>query len=143
MSSIGRRSCEIIMKEKTSLSHKVVCFQMLLVLRSQNQIHGNKLLSQKLCYITMFYNTNSSLLTHYQVRLYANNYLSNYQLVSTAFKRNDINLMTGKNQKLGTFSKQLVSGLQLFSGKKKLWKLFSFCSRLRPLHACSIRGSFS
>ena len=29
LSSIGRRSCEIIMKEKTPLSHKVVCFQML------------------------------------------------------------------------------------------------------------------
>ena len=28
LSSIGRRSCEIIMKEKTPLSHEVVCFQM-------------------------------------------------------------------------------------------------------------------
>ena len=29
LSSTGRRSCEIIMKEKEPLSHKVVCFQML------------------------------------------------------------------------------------------------------------------
>ena len=27
MNSIGRRSCEIIMEEKTPLSHDVVCFQ--------------------------------------------------------------------------------------------------------------------
>ena len=29
MNSIGHRSCKIIMEEKTTLSHKVVCFQML------------------------------------------------------------------------------------------------------------------
>ena len=29
MSSIGHRSCEIIVKEKTPSSHEVVCFQML------------------------------------------------------------------------------------------------------------------
>ena len=29
LNTIGRRSCEIIMEEKTPLSHEVVCFQML------------------------------------------------------------------------------------------------------------------
>ena len=58
MSSIGRQSCEILMKEKTPLSHKVVCFSrpqnlvlsfsrpQNLILRSQNQIQGKLHLSQ-------------------------------------------------------------------------------------------------
>ena len=56
LSSIGRRCCEITMKEKTPMSHQVVCFQMLqmilrpqiLNLRSGNQISGKVFLSQKL-----------------------------------------------------------------------------------------------
>ena len=51
MSSIGLRRCKIIMKEKTPLLHKVVCFQML-DLRSRNQNRGKLLLSQKLCYFS-------------------------------------------------------------------------------------------
>ena len=55
LSSIDHQSCEIIMKEKTPLSHRVVCCQMLdfetlkiLNLWSRNQIQGKLLLSQKL-----------------------------------------------------------------------------------------------
>ena len=54
MNSIGRRTCEIIMKDKTPLLHEVVCFQMLdfgtgnLIMRSRNQIRGQLLLSWEL-----------------------------------------------------------------------------------------------
>ena len=58
---IGRRMCEIIMKEKTPLSHEVVCFISRprdLILRSRNQIRGKLFLSRKLLqrkpFLTMF-----------------------------------------------------------------------------------------
>ena len=72
LSSIGRRSCEIMKKEKTLLSHEV--------LRFQNQIRG-KLLLLFLNYVTSEGAVSHNVsyyqllpLTRYQERLYANNY---------------------------------------------------------------------
>ena len=64
------------MKEKTPMSHEVVCFQMLdfSVLKTT--------LLQREPFLTMFYTTNNDQqlpITHYQVRFYANNYFKNYQ----------------------------------------------------------------
>ena len=50
LNSIGRRSCEIIMKEKTPLSHEVVCFQMFDFETSNSKSEVSLLLSQKLYY---------------------------------------------------------------------------------------------
>ena len=73
------------MKEKTPLSHEVVCFQMLdfetsnSKLRSRNQIRGKLLLSRKLLtsegavsHNVLYYQPLP--ITRYQVRFYANNY---------------------------------------------------------------------
>ena len=55
--TLGRRSYEIIMEEKTPLSHEVVCFTKCLIsgpqnliLKSRNQIRGKLLLFRKLRY---------------------------------------------------------------------------------------------
>ena len=54
MTPIGRRSCEILINEKTPLSHVFVCFQMLDFetsnLRSRNQIREKLCLCRKLHY---------------------------------------------------------------------------------------------
>ena len=86
LSSIGRRNCEITMKEKTLLTHKVVCFQMLdfetsfYILRSRNQIRmqityflENYVTSEGAVSHNVLYYQSLSI-THYQVRFYANNY---------------------------------------------------------------------
>ena len=79
-------SCEIIMEEKTPLSHKVVCFKVLdfetSCVRSQNQLKyftENLLLSQKLCSSKGAVSHNVSYyqqlsIARYQERFYANNY---------------------------------------------------------------------
>ena len=85
------------MKEKTPLSHELVCFEMLgvksqiLNQRSQNQIRGKLLLTRKLLHFRgsrfsqCFCTTNLSPLTRYHVRFYANNYFEVLLIVSTAF----------------------------------------------------------
>ena len=82
---------KIIMKEKTPLSHEVVCFLMLdfetsiLNLRTRNQIHGKLLFSRKLyvtsegAVFTMFCTTNSSPLLVTKTDLMLIIILSNYQ----------------------------------------------------------------
>ena len=72
LSSIGCRSCEIIMEEKTSLSHEVVCFQMLDFVHSKSNSEVLKSNSWKITYfskttplqrepfLTMFYTINLS-----------------------------------------------------------------------------------
>ena len=72
--NIGRRSCEIIMEEKTRLSHEVVCFQMLDFETSNSNSEVLKLDSWKITsfskttflqrepFLTMFYAIKSSLL---------------------------------------------------------------------------------
>ena len=72
LSSIGRRSCEITMKEEKHTCHTKLCAFRCLIsrphilnLRSRNQVHGKLLLSRKLhClqrepFLTMFYTINS------------------------------------------------------------------------------------
>ena len=88
LSSIGRRSWEIIMKAKTPLSHEVLCFQMRwinsrpqnLILRSRNQIRRenyffleNYVTSEGAVSHNVLY-INLSPLIKYQVRFYAYNY---------------------------------------------------------------------
>ena len=72
LSSIGHRSCEIIMKEKTPLSYEVVCFQILDFETSSSKSEVSKSNSRKITsfsktkllqrepFLTMFYTTNSS-----------------------------------------------------------------------------------
>ena len=74
LSSIGRRSCEITMKEKTPLSHKVVYFQMLDFETSSSKLEVSKSNSWKITcfsktiplqrepFLTRFYTINLSLL---------------------------------------------------------------------------------
>ena len=85
LSSIGRRSCGITMKEETPLSHEVVCVQMIwrpqiLNLRFRNQIRG-KLLLYFENYVTSEGPVSHNVLyyqhlpiTRYQERFYVNNY---------------------------------------------------------------------
>ena len=81
LSSIGRRSCEITMKEKHPYHTKLCAFRCLIAipqilnLRSRNQIGEKLLLSRKLQHFS------------YQVRFYANNYFELLPIVSTAFKK--------------------------------------------------------
>ena len=91
LSSIGRRSCKIIMKEKTPLSRAVVCFQMLDFDTSISNSEGSKsntwktiyfsktTLLQREPFLTMFYTIISSplLVTKYVFMLAI--LLSNYQ----------------------------------------------------------------
>ena len=98
MKSIGHRSCEIIMTEKTPLSHAVVCFQMLdfknsssLNPRSRNLLRGKLLLSWKLrrqrgAVSHNVLNYQQLPITRYQVRFYVNNYFEYVPIVSTAFQ---------------------------------------------------------
>ena len=72
------------MKEKTPLSHEVVCIPQILNLRSQNQIRGKLFLFEN--YVTSERAVSHNVLyyqplpiTRYQVRFYAINILSNYQ----------------------------------------------------------------
>ena len=77
LSSIGRRSCEIIMEEKTPLSHEVVCFQMLdfetsrsnsiQIIRGEITSFSKTTLLQREPFLTMFYTINSSPIARYQV----------------------------------------------------------------------------
>ena len=78
------------MKEKTPLSQKLCAFRCLisrpqyLILRSRNQFRGKFILSRKLHHFrgsrfSQCFILSTSPITHYQVRIYANNYLSNYQ----------------------------------------------------------------
>ena len=72
MSSIGRRRCEITLKEKTPLSHEDVCFQMLDFGTSNSKLEVSKSNSWKITsfsktmalqrelFLTMFYTTNLS-----------------------------------------------------------------------------------
>ena len=72
LSSIGRQSCEIIMKEKIHLSHEIVCFQMLDFKTSNSKIEVLKYNSWKITsfskttllqrelFLTMFYTINFS-----------------------------------------------------------------------------------
>ena len=72
MSSIGRRSCELTMKEKTPLSHEVVCFSMLDFETSNSKLEVSKSNSGKITslskttslqrepFFTMFYTINLS-----------------------------------------------------------------------------------
>ena len=85
LSSIGRRSCEIIIIEETPLSHEVVCVQMLDFENSNSKSEVSKsnwwkITSflkttplQKEPFLTMFYTTNLSPLL-VPLNLYANNY---------------------------------------------------------------------
>ena len=92
----GHRSCEIIMKDKTPWSHKVVCFQMLDFVTSNSKTEVSN--SWK---ITSFPKTTSlqrkavshrvlyyqpSPFTHDKVRFYANNCVEYLPIVFTAFK---------------------------------------------------------
>ena len=101
MSSIGHRTCEIMMKEKNHPCHMKLCaFRWLisrpqiLNLRSRNQIRGKLLLSRKLrhfrwsrfsqCFIP-------STSPHY-LSQYANNYFVKLPIVSTAFKETHLKI---------------------------------------------------
>ena len=57
--SIGRQSCEIIIEEKTPLSHEVVCFQMLDsgTLKSNSEVSKSSktTLLQREPFLTMIY----------------------------------------------------------------------------------------
>ena len=91
LSSIGHRSCEIIMKEKTPLPHKVVCFQMLDFETSKSNFEFSKsnlwkitsfsksLLLQRELFLTMFYTVNSSPLLITKQGFMLIIILSNYQ----------------------------------------------------------------
>ena len=73
---IGRRSCEIIVKEKIPLSHEVVCFQMLDFDTSKsnwNIFLENYVTSEGAVSHNVLYYQQLSI-TRYQVRFYANNY---------------------------------------------------------------------
>ena len=74
LSSVGQPICEIMMKEKTPLSHEVVCFQMLDFETSNYKCEVSKSNSWKITsflkamalqrepFLTMFYTINLSLL---------------------------------------------------------------------------------
>ena len=64
LSSIGHRSCEMIMKEITPLSHEVCGANTL----------GVALLVRKLLLIMFYYYQPLPIITHFQVRFYANNH---------------------------------------------------------------------
>ena len=93
------------MKEKTPLSHKVVCFQMLDFETSNSKSEVSKSNSMKITsfsktsslrrepFLTMFYTINLSPLLvtilhpcRYQVRFCANNFFEKVPIVSTALK---------------------------------------------------------
>ena len=91
MSSIGLRSCEIIMKEETLLSHEVGCFQMLDLETSNSSSEVSKSNSwkstsfskttslQREPFLTMFYTINLSPLLVIKKGFMLNIFLSNYQ----------------------------------------------------------------
>ena len=91
LSSIDRRSCEIIMKEKTPLSHGVVCFQKLDFENSNSQSEVSKsnplkitsflktTLLQRELFLTMFYTINLSPLLVTKKGFMLVIILSNYQ----------------------------------------------------------------
>ena len=77
------------MKEKTPLSHEVVCVQ-ILNLRPQNQIRGKLLVSRKPLHFrgsrfSQCFIPQPLPITRYQVRFYANNYFEYLPIVSTVF----------------------------------------------------------
>ena len=85
-SSIGRRSCEIIMKEKHHCHTKLCAFRclisrpQLLNPRSRNQSRGQftsfskTTLLQREPFLKMLLSTSPYYITRYQVRFYINNY---------------------------------------------------------------------
>ena len=77
LSSVGRRSCEITIEEKTPLSHEVLCFQVLDFGTSEGAVSHNVLYYQPFP------------ITCYQLRFYANNYFKKLPIVSSAFNRSD------------------------------------------------------
>ena len=91
LSSIGRRSCEILMKEKTPLPHEVVCFQMLDFETSNSKLEVSKSNSWRITsfsktmslqrepFLTMFYTTNLSPLLVIKWGFMLIIILSNYQ----------------------------------------------------------------
>ena len=99
MSSIGRRSCEI-MKEKTPLPHEVVCFQMLDFETSNSKSEVSKsnawkitsfsktMLLQREPFLTVFYTINSSPLLVTKEGFMIIIILSNYQYCPVPLKHN-------------------------------------------------------
>ena len=92
LSSIGLRSCEITMKEKTPLSHKVMCFKMLDFETSNSKLEVSKSNSWKITsFSKTIYVTSEGAVSHnvlyyqplpitrYQVRFMLIIILSNYQ----------------------------------------------------------------
>ena len=91
LNSIGRRSCKVKMEEKTPLTHKVVCFQMLDFGTSKSYSEVSKSKSniisvQNYCFSFFNYVTSEGVVSHnvlfyqqlsidcYAVRFYSNNY---------------------------------------------------------------------
>ena len=99
MSSIGRRSCEIIMKDKTPLSHEVVCFQMLEFETSKSNSEVSKSNSNILVRNNFFLENNVTLeeavphnvllstSLHWSLtsKSYGNNYFEQLPIVSSVF----------------------------------------------------------
>ena len=97
LSSIGRQSFEIIIKEKKPSHTKLCAFRCLisrpqnLILKSRNRIMENYFFLKN--YVTSEGAVSHNVLYHqplpitrYQVRFYANNYFEYLPIVSTAFK---------------------------------------------------------
>ena len=86
LSSIGHRSCEIVMKGKTPLSHEVVCFRMLDFVTTTSNSEVSKSNSLENYFFLENYVTSEGAVSHntlyyqqlpitrYQVRFYAYTY---------------------------------------------------------------------
>ena len=127
--NLGRRCCEIIIKERTPLSHEVVCFQMLDFETSKSFSEVSKSNSSKITFFSqkllqgkvvshngLYYQQLP--FTRSQVRFYANKYFEQLPVVSTAFKLRGFKIWL-----ITTFSKlkRISRGLYFTGIRDSVW----------------------